>query len=225
MVDAAVDKLPGTAVSPAGALKSWRPNMWEGVFAEFRPGLLSSAADLDRAETALGFPLPASYRAFAQECGAGRIGGRVRVATPCPVESADLVTRAHLIAHSVAVAIDSLADNPLTRDEPHRFTVEGDADAALMERACFFGETESGAFLFWDVVPGMTEYEVWALGPDLETIHFGGADLLAFVRGLQGEEILHILGEGASPLPSTFEGDDAAALARIGHAADGTGAA
>lgn len=193
--------------------------MWENVFAEFRPGLLSGADDLARAEAALGFPLPPSYRAFAQECGAGRIGGQVRIATPVPVEAADLVTRAHLISHSVAVAIEALAANPLTRDEPFRFTVEGDADAALMERACFFGTTESGAFLFWDVVPGAREYEVWALGADLETIHHGGADLLAFVENLLGAEILHILGPGADPLPASFEGDDAAALARLGEPA------
>ena len=60
---------------------------------------------------------------------------------------------------------------------------------------------------------GGIEYEVWVLGADLENIHFGGADLLAFVKGLQGRDIPHILGEGASPLPSTFEGDDAASLA------------
>ena len=190
--------------------------MWKNVFAEFRPGLVSDDDDIARAEAALGFPLPPSFKAFARECGAGRIGGQVRVATPVPVEAADLVTRAHLIAHAIAVAIDSLKSNPLTRDEPHRFTIEGDADAALMERACFFGETEGGAFLFWDVVPDTSEYEVWVLGADLENIHYGGADLLAFVEGLQGREVPHILGEGASPLPATFEGDDAAALSQLG---------
>ena len=189
--------------------------MWEGVFAEFRPGLAASETDLSRAEADLGFPLPLSYRAFARECGAGLIGGQVRVFVPGPVEEAALTARAHLISHSVAVAIDGMKENPLTRDEPHRFTVEGDADAALMERACFFGQTESGSFLFWDVVPEATEYEVWALAPDLETVHFGGADLVAFVKGLQDSEILHILGEGATPLPSLFEGDDAAALAAL----------
>lgn len=209
--------------------------MWKDVFSEFRPGLTSSEDDIARAEAALGFPLPSSYKAFARECGAGRIGGQVRIATPVPVEAADLVTRAHLTAHAVAAAIDGLHADPLARDEPHRFTIEGDADAALMERACFFGQTEAGAFLFWDVVSGTealsgeaaagsppesaatsaTEYEVWVLGADLENIHFGGADLLAFVKGLQGREIPHILGEGASPLPSTFEGDDAASLAAL----------
>ena len=189
--------------------------MWETVFAPFRPGLTSGDADVARAEAELGFALPASYTAFARHCGAGTIGGQVRIATPVPAKAADLVVRSHLIAHSVATAIDSLAENPLTRDEPHRFTVEGDSDAALMERACFFGETEGGAFLFWDVTPGAAEYEVWVLGPDLETIRFGGANLLAFVRGLLGTEILHILGQGAHPLPATFEGDDAAALARL----------
>ncbi|GLS42533.1 SMI1/KNR4 family protein [Methylobacterium brachythecii] len=189
--------------------------MWQGVFAEFRPGLLSTEADLSRAEAELGFALPASYRAFAQECGAGRIGGQLRIATPVSVPSADIVTRAHVVAHSVAVAIDSLSENPLTRDEPHRFTIEGDADAALMERAAFFGETTGGSFLFWDVTPGVGEYEIWALDADLETIHFGGTDLLALVRGLQGAEILHILGGADAPLPSLFEGDDEAALARL----------
>ncbi|GJE54739.1 MULTISPECIES: SMI1/KNR4 family protein [Methylobacterium] len=190
--------------------------MWQGVFTEFRPGLLSTEVDLDRAEAELGFALPASYRAFARECGAGRIGGQLRIATPVPETAADLVTRAHVIAHSVAVAIDSLKENPLTRDEPHRFTVEGDSDAALMERAAFFGETEGGSFLFWDVIPDASEYEIWALDADLETIHYGGPDLLALVRGLQGAEILHILGGAEAPLPAAFAGDDAEALARIG---------
>lgn len=54
---------------------------------------------------------------------------------------------------------------------------------------------------------------------DLETVHFGGADLSAFLRGLQGLEIVHILGEGEGPLPATFAGDDAAALEQLGAAA------
>ncbi len=192
--------------------------MWKDVFTEFRPGLASSEADITRAEAALGFPLPPSYTALARECGAGLIGGQLRIFTPVPIEAADIVPRAHLISHSVAMAIEKLAENPLTRDEPFRFTVEGDADAALMDRACFFGQTKGGAFLFWDVVPDESEYEVWALGADLETVHFGGADLVALVVGLQGAEILHILGEGARPLLPTFEGDDAEALTRLASA-------
>lgn len=190
--------------------------MWESVFPGLRPGLVSSEADLARAESQLGFPLPQSYRAFAQACGAGRIGGHVRIYTPVGVEAADLVARAHLISHGVALALDGLTD--AGSDEPHRFTVEGDADAGLMDRACFFGETGRGDFLFFDVTPGFPEYDVWVLCADLETVHFGGADLPAFVRGLQGLEILHILGEGEGPLPATFEGDDAAALERLGAA-------
>ena len=189
--------------------------MWDDVFEAVRPGLLSDDRDIARAEAELGFPLPASFKDFAKRFGAGRIGGQVRLFTPGPVAEADLVARAHLIAHAVATAIDSLSENPLTRDEPHRFTIEGDADAAMMERACFFGQTEGGAFVFFDVVPDAAEYEVWVLSPDLENIHRGGDDLVAFIRGVQEAEILHILGEGAGPMPATFEGDDAAALARL----------
>ena len=187
--------------------------MWDSVFLGLRPGLQSSEADLARAESELGFALPASYRSFARACGAGRIGGHVRLFTPVPVETADLVARAHLIAHGIALALDGLRD---AGDEPHRFTVEGDADADLMDRACFFGETARGDFLFFDVTPGFPEYDIWVLNADLETVHFGGADLPAFVRGIQGLEVLHILGEGAGPLPATFEGDDAAALEKLG---------
>ena len=189
--------------------------MWTSVFPELRPGLVSSEAEIARAETDLGFALPQSYKGFCRACGAGLIGGHVRVRTPVPVDGADLVGRAHLIAHTVALALDSLSEAGLARDEPHRFTVEGDADAALMERACFFGETEGGDFLFWDVTPGFPEYDIWVLGADLETVRFGGRDLAAFVRGLQSLEILHVLGEGTAPLPARFEGDDAQALARL----------
>jgi len=194
--------------------------MWDAVFPELRPGLVSSEAEIARAEAELGFALPESYKGFCRACGAGRIGGHVRLYTPVPVACADLVGRAPLIAHSVAAALDSLSEAGLGRDEPHRFTVEGDADAALMERACFFGETEGGDFLFWDVTPGFPEYDIWVLGADLESVHFGGRDLAALVRGLQSLEILHVLGEGTAPLPGRFEGDDAQALARLG-AADG----
>lgn len=190
--------------------------MWDSVFPGLRPGLRSTEADLARAETELGFALPASYRSFARECGAGRIGGHLRLFTPVPVEAADLVARAHLIAHGIALALDGLRGGG--DGEPHRFTVEGDADASLMERACFFGETARGDFLFFDVTPGFPEYDIWVLNADLETVHFGGADLPTLVRGLQGLEVLHILGEGAGPLPATFEGDDAAALEQLGAA-------
>lgn len=188
--------------------------MWDSVFRSFRPGLTSSEADLARAEAELGFPLPQSYRSFARECGAGRVGGHLRIFTPVPVEAADLSSRAHLISHGVALALDGLRDGD--SDEPHRFTIEGDADAELMERACFFGQTERGDFVFFDVTPGFPEYDIWVLCADLETVHFGGADLAAFLRGLQGLEILHILGDGEGPLPATFEGDDAAALEQLG---------
>ncbi|GAB6843886.1 hypothetical protein HNR00_002361 [Methylorubrum rhodinum] len=189
--------------------------MWDGIFPGLRPGLRSSEADLARAESELGFALPGSYRSFARECGAGRIGGHVRLFTPVPVEAGDLVARAHLIAHGIAVALDGLRS---TSDEPHRFTMEGDADAELMDRACFFGETARGDFLFFDVTPGFPEYDIWVLNADLENVHFGGADLPALVRGLQGLEVLHILGEGAGPLPATFEGDDARTLEALGTA-------
>ena len=191
--------------------------MWDSVFRDFRRGLTSSEADLARAEAELGFPLPQSYRSFAKECGAGRIGGHLRIFTPVPVEAADLSSRAHLISHGVALALDGLRDGD--SDEPHRFTIEGDADAELMERACFFGQTERGDFLFFDVTPGFPEYDIWVLCADLETVHFGGADLAAFLRGLQGLEIVHILGECEGPLPATFAGDDAAALEQLGAAA------
>ena len=191
--------------------------MWDSVFRSFRPGLVSSEADLARAEAQLGFPLPQSYRSFAQECGAGRIGGHLRIFTPVPVAAADLSARAHLISHGVALALDGLRDGD--SDEPHRFTIEGDADAELMERACFFGQTERGDFLFFDVTPGFPEYDIWVLCADLETVHFGGADLAILLRGLQGLEVLHILGEGEGPLPATFEGDDATALEQLGAAA------
>ena len=82
--------------------------MWDSVFRELHPGLTSSEADLARAEAELGFPLPQSYRNFAQSCGAGRIGGHLRIFTPVPVEAADLGSRAHLISHGVALAFEIL---------------------------------------------------------------------------------------------------------------------
>ncbi len=195
--------------------------MWDGVFDEARPGVLSQADDIARAEAELGFRMPPSFRSFAETFGAGSIGGHLRLFTPLPIPEADLVARAHLISHAIATAIDGLAQTAGADDEPHRFTVEGDADAALMERACFFGQTEAGAFVFFDVVPEAEtvatrgEYEIWVLGPDLETVHYGGPDLVAFVRGLTGDESGHILGAGVEPLPAVFVGDDATALADL----------
>ncbi|GJE16463.1 SMI1/KNR4 family protein [Methylobacterium marchantiae] len=177
--------------------------MWQTVFAEFAAGPKAEAAEIERAETELGFALPESYRSFCLACGAGLAGGSVRIAIPSPSESADLVTRSELIAHSIASVIE-------TR-EGHRFEVEGD-DPAVVERACFFGETEAGEFLFWDVVPGTDgderrEYEIWVMGADLESVRFGGADLYDLMRRLQGPAVRGILGMGAEPLPSSFLGD------------------
>ncbi|WP_026596968.1 SMI1/KNR4 family protein [Methylobacterium sp. 77] len=177
--------------------------MWQTVFTEFAPGPTADQAGIDRAEAEFGFPLPESYRSFCLTCGAGLAGGSVRIAIPSADESADLVTRSELIAHSIASVVE-------TR-EGHRFEVEGD-DPGVVERACFFGETEAGEFLFWDVVPGTDEdghreYEIWVMGADLESVRFGGADLSDLMRRLQGPAVRGILGMGAEPLPSSFLGD------------------
>lgn len=206
--------------------------MWESLFPGFRPGLVSGDADLARAEAELGFALPETFKSLCRTLGAGRIGGQtggqggdqggghaggLRVFTPVPVEAADLVMRADLIAHSVAAALAALA----AAGAPHAFRVEDaraerTADPGLLERACFFAETEGGDFPFFDVTPGFPEYDVWVLGADLETVRFGGHDLAAFLRAVMSLEVLDVLGEDASPLAPVFLGDDADALARLG---------
>ena len=181
--------------------------MWAEVFAELRQGCPSDEAEIARAERELGFPLPESYRSFCRACGAGLAGGRVRVATPLPYPAADLVVRAELIAHSIQAAIGLL-------DTPPALAVEGD-DPGVLDRACFFGETEDGAFLFWDV-QGTGEYDIWVMGADLESVRFGAESLDALFRALQGPRVAAILGPEAEPLPSRFEGIEAGVLARAG---------
>jgi hypothetical protein len=171
--------------------------MWETVFAPCAPGPVSTQAELERAEADLGFALPESYRAFCRTLGAGLANGHFRVAIPSPDPEADLVGRSELMAHSISAV---LADRP-----DHRFEVEGD-DPGVIDRACFFGQTEAGEFLFWDVVPGRDEYEIWVLGADLEAIRFGGADLLDLMRRSRGPAVRGILGMGAEPLPAAFVG-------------------
>jgi hypothetical protein len=173
--------------------------MWETVFAPCAPGPVSTQAELERAEADLGFALPESYRAFCRTLGAGLANGHFRVAIPSPDPEADLVGRSELMAHSISAV---LADRP-----GHRFEVEGD-DPGVIDRACFFGQTEAGEFLFWDVVPGRDEYEIWVLGADLEAIRFGGADLLDLMRRSRGPAVRGILGMGAEPLSAAFVGDD-----------------
>jgi hypothetical protein len=186
--------------------------MWDGVFGEFRRGFASSEAEIARAEAELGFRLPDSYRSFCEACGAGRTNDHFRIATPLPFEPADLVTRANLIALSVSEALRALGANPDFADQPIRFEIEG-GDEAILDRACFFGEGEDGAFLFWDV-QGTGEYDIWVMGADLESIRFGGETLVDFVRATQGAKIHTILGLAATPLPSRFDGIDEATLAR-----------
>ncbi|KQO70491.1 hypothetical protein ASF27_18355 [Methylobacterium sp. Leaf102] len=175
--------------------------MWDTVFAQGVAGPVSGEADLARAEAELGFPLPASYRDFCLRWGAGLAAGHFRVLIPGPAPETDLVTGAELMAHSIGAV---LSDRP-----DHGFEVEGD-DPSVVERACFFGRSEAGEFLFWDVVPERPEYEIWVMGADLESVRFGGADLGDFLRRVQTPTVRGILGMGAAPLPSTFVGDDPA---------------
>ncbi|GJE41037.1 hypothetical protein AEGHOMDF_0196 [Methylobacterium soli] len=109
-------------------------------------------------------------------------------------------------------ALRALRANPDFADQPIRFEIEG-GDEAILDRACFFGEGEDGAFLFWDV-QGTGEYDIWVMGADLESIRFGGETLVDFVRATQGAKIHTILGLAATPLPSRFDGIDEATLAR-----------
>ncbi|GJD76535.1 SMI1/KNR4 family protein [Methylobacterium goesingense] len=180
--------------------------MWETVFEPCAPGPLAGTADLERAETELGFALPESYRAFCRTLGAGLANGHFRVAIPGADPETDLVGRSELIAHSIAAVLEGR--------EGHRFEVEGD-DPSVIERACFFGQTEAGEFLFWDVVPGRDEYEIWVLGADLESIRFGGADLVDLMRRSRGPAVRGILGMGAEPLPASFVGDGTAGSAGL----------
>ncbi|MEA1833843.1 SMI1/KNR4 family protein [Methylobacterium durans] len=191
--------------------------MWQSVFEELRPGCPSSEAEIARAEDELGVPLPDSYRSFCRTCGAGLASGLIRIATPLPFEAADLVTRGALIAHSVGSAAQALAENPAFADRPFRFDVAGD-DPSVLDRALFFGESEDGAFLFWDV-QGTGEYDIWVMGADLESVRFGAESLDELFRDLQGPRVATILGPGAEPLPSRFEGIDEAVLARAGATA------
>lgn len=174
--------------------------MWETVFAQSTPGVRPGEAEIARAEAELGFPLPASYLSFCRTFGAGLANGHVRIATPTADAHTDLAARAEVIAHIVGT---------LVGERPgHRFAVEGD-DPTVVDRACFFGQTEAGAFLFWDVVPGRAEYEIWVLGADLESVRFGGADLADLLRRSQGPAVRGIFGLGAEPLPATFVGEAA----------------
>lgn len=193
--------------------------MWNTVFERLHPGTRSSEAEIARAEGELGFALPESYRSFCRDCGAGLANGHFRVATPLPYPAVDLVTRAALIADSINAAIQALSS-----DTPHRFEIE-DGDLSRLQRACFFGEGEDGSFLFWDVqgsfaeAEAIGEYPIWVMAADLETIRFGGDSLDAFFRRTQGLAILEILGDGTPPLASSFEGIEAAVLARSGDLA------
>ncbi|GJD46852.1 hypothetical protein AFCDBAGC_4737 [Methylobacterium cerastii] len=187
--------------------------MWNTVFERLHPGARSSEAEIARAEAELGFALPESYRSFCRACGAGLANGHFRIATPLPYPAADLVTRAEIVADSINAAIQALS----AADTPHRFSIE-DGDLSRLERACFFGEGDDGSFLFWDV-SGAGEYPIWVMAPDLETVRFGGDTLDAFFKRTQGLTILDVLGDGTPPLVSTFEGIEAAVLARAGEPA------
>lgn len=187
--------------------------MWKQVFEDLAPGFVPDAAALDRAAEALGFSLPASYRAFCETCGVGVAAGQFRVAVPAPFEACDLVSQAGLIAHSVGAAVAMLEAG----SEPHRFDVEG-GEASVVERACFFGAGEDGSFLFWDVSGTDGEYDIWLLAPDLETVRFGGESLDDFFTRITGPSAALILGPGAEPLPARFEGITEATLARAAQA-------
>lgn|GEM_PF-1393302 len=184
-------------------------SMWERVFTSLSPGFIPDEAALDLAAAELGFPLPASYRSFCRTCGVGLAGGQFRIAVPAPFEACDLITQAGVIAHSVGSAIGLLADGA----EPHRFDVE-DGDPSVVERACFFGHGEDGSFLFWDVSGSDGEYDIWVLGPDLETIRFGGETLADFFATVTAPAALLVLGTSAEPLPQRFEGFTEVTLAR-----------
>ena len=173
--------------------------MWDEVFAILRPGLGCTDETLAQAETELGFPLPPSYRSFCRHCGAGLAVGTFRIALPGQAQGADLVSVSEAVAYGVAKARAEQDLGP--------FEVEGD-DSSVIDRACFFGRSEGGELLFWDVVPGRSEYEIWVLGADLESVRFGGPDLADFLRRTQTPAVRGILGMAAAPLPSIFEGDD-----------------
>ncbi|WP_457106394.1 SMI1/KNR4 family protein [Methylobacterium sp. P5_C11] len=187
--------------------------MWEQVFVSLTPGFIPDAAGFDRAAAELGFALPASYRDFCRTCGVGLAGGQFRIAVPAPFGACDLATQANLIAHSVGAAVAMLEDG----SEAHRFDVEG-GDPDIVERACFFGAGEDGSFLFWDVAGTEGEYDIWLLAPDLVTVRFGGESLTDFFTRVTAPSAALVLGPGAEPLASRFEGFSEATLARSAQA-------
>lgn len=147
--------------------------MWDAVFATFRPGIVCDEDALAQTEAALGFPLPESYRSFCKACGAGLACDHLRIAVPGQAEGADLLGISETIAYGVATTRTEHGLGP--------FDVEGD-DSSVIERACFFARGEAGELLFWDVVPGRSEYEIWVLAADLEVVRFGGNDLIEIGR-------------------------------------------
>lgn len=183
--------------------------MWERIFTSLSPGFVPDETALDRAAAELGFALPDSYRTFCGTCGVGLAGEQFRIAVPGPYEASDLITQAGILAHSVGDAIGMLEDGA----EPHRFDVEG-GDPAIVERACFFGRSEDGGLLFWDVTGSGPEYDIWLLAPDLETIRFGGESLTDFFTRVTSPAAALVLGPGSEPLPARFEGVSETTLAR-----------
>lgn len=68
-------------------------DMWQKIFQDHgiaitstgtTPTALVRDADLDRIETEFGIHLPADYRSFCQELGAGTLAELIHVCTPCP---------------------------------------------------------------------------------------------------------------------------------------------
>ena len=164
----------------------------------------STAEQIANAEASLKLTFPPSYRDFCLKYGLGMVGKLYMIYVPLenPEDPASVTSRVPLMKKRIETSKAEWLEDGM---EIGSDVWEGIDDPGMVDRAVFFGTTENGDEIFWDV-KGEGEFDIYV---DCKwTIRFGGKNLDEFIRRCQTSEVKSIFGPGYEPLPSVFEGRD-----------------
>lgn len=154
-------------------------------------------SDLARAEAALGFRLPPSYRAFVQRYGYGLTAGLFIIYVPVDAPECDnLIDRAAELRDQISESV-----------EHGSMDFRPDGSRELVLRAVPFGYSENGDILAWDPSQTLGDGEFWiySIASRNAGIRKVAPDLGGFLRKALEPGVGGILGRASFQLEPVFE--------------------
>ena len=153
--------------------------------------------------------LPPSYRAFAEQYGAGLANGLILIFMPFPCASGTFQSEGRGLTGILNDFVgDWIADGgtPGEQDCLEPYDKQSIGAATRYKDLVFFARSENGETFCW--LRTDDRYTFYALDRAFLSLRYGGDDLMTMIGDMQTDKVKAILGTGYAPLLSSFVGSD-----------------